>query len=50
VVPSPKGSGYKEVSPNISTTCTSQQRISNMRMHVKSYDKFCITEKEGLER
>jgi hypothetical protein len=50
VVPSPEGSGYKEVSPDISTTCTSHQGNSNMRMHVKGYDKVCITKREGLKR
>jgi hypothetical protein len=50
VVTSPKGFGYKEVSLNISMTCKSQQGISNMKVHVKDYDKVYITKKEGLEK
>jgi hypothetical protein len=50
VVPSLEGYGCKEVSPDISMTYKLQQRISNMKMHIKGYDKVSITERERLER
>jgi hypothetical protein len=50
VLASPDGSGCKEVFPDISMTCTSQEGIAKMKVHVKGYDKVCITKREGLKR